>query len=177
MEEAVELSLAQLIQPRMRALGITRGDLARRMGYANIAKGCRRIDQICSEQFEMADNLRVALSRGLGVNVEVVNKTIDVTRAERIAAKNRAYRESFKPHAVMLTGETVPSLITGYAMMGGARNRNILFKAQDRIGNPTQHRHGRAFRTVVPFFGSSNRICRKLHARFRSEVQQRRQNW
>ena len=78
MIDRLAISLAQLILPRMRALGITRGDLARRMGYANIAKGCRRIDQICSWHVEMAENLRVALSRGLGVNVEVVDRAIDV---------------------------------------------------------------------------------------------------
>ncbi len=146
------ISLAQLIQPRMRALGITRGDLARRMGYANIAKGCRRIDQICSGHVEMAENLRVALSRGLGVNVEVVDRAIEATRAEHIAAEDKAYRESFKPHAVILTEKQVPSQIIFYAMTGGSRHRIIPFKegsspktyaAQAREDLPN----------VVPFFG------------------------
>lgn len=35
MIDRLAISLAQLILPRMRALGITRGDPARRMGYAN----------------------------------------------------------------------------------------------------------------------------------------------
>ena len=124
----MELSIARLIRKRTQDLGITRGELARRMGYANIAKGCRRIDQVCHGQVETAVRMRDALVRGLGVDVEVVDKAIERTRAEVIAAEEKAYRESFRPHAVILTERKIPSQITFYAMTGGARHRIIPMK-------------------------------------------------
>ena len=79
----MEMSLGRLIHQRMQELGIGRAELARCMGYANIAKGCRRIDQICGEHLGMAGNLRIALSAGLKVDIEVIDKAIEVTRANR----------------------------------------------------------------------------------------------
>ena len=122
------MSLDQLIRQHMQDLGIRRADLARRMGYVNIAKGCRRIDQICAGDLELAENLRIALSQGLAVDVEVIDESIEFTRAERIAAEDEAYRQSFKPHAVILTERQVPTQVTFYAVTGGARHRIIPFK-------------------------------------------------
>ena len=148
----MEMSLHQLIHQRMRDLGITRGELARRMGYANIAKGCRRIDQICGGHLDMAGNLRIALSAGLKVDIEVIDKAIEVTRAQQIAAEDKAYRESFKPHAVILTKQQVPSQITLYAMTGGSRHRIIPFK--EGSSPKTYAAQAReALPNVVPFFG------------------------
>ena len=148
----MELSLDQLIHQRMQELGIGRAELARRMGYANIAKGCRRIDQICGGHLDMAGNLRIALSAGLKVEVEVIDKAIEVTRAQQIAAEDKAYRESFKPHAVILTKQQVPSQITLYAMTGGDRHRIISFK--EGSSPKTYAAQAReALPNVVPFFG------------------------
>ncbi len=146
------IPLAQLIQQRMQELGIGRAELARRMGYANIAKGCRRIDQICGGHLDMAGNLRIALSAGLKVDIEVIDKAIEVTRAQQIAAEDKAYRESFKPHAVILTKQQVPSQITLYAMTGGSRHRIIPFK--EGSSPKTYAAQAReALPNVVPFFG------------------------
>lgn len=146
------LSLDQLIRQRLKELGITRGELARRLGYVNIAKGCRRIDQVCRGDVEMAEKLRDELVRGLEVDVELIDKAIEGTRAEVIAAEDKAYRESFKPHAVMLTKRKHPSSITTYAVSGGALHRMFFFEegskpetyfAQAQEGLPD----------IVPFFG------------------------
>ena len=148
----MEMTLDQLIHQRMQELGIGRGELARRMGYANIAKGCRRIDQICGGHLGMAGNLRIALSAGLKVDIEVIDKAIESTRAVQVVAEDKAYRESFKPHAVILTKETVPSQITLYAMTGGSRHRIIRFK--EGSSPKTYAAQAReALPNVVPFFG------------------------
>ena len=147
-------SLVKLIRQRLKELGITRGELARGMGYANIGKGCRRLDQICAGDIKVAVNLWTELARGLQVDVEVINESIQFTCAEQIAAEDEAYRESFKPHAIILTERTIPSQITIYAMTGGSRHRIIpmsdgsspeTFAAQARQGLPK----------VVPFLGRS----------------------
>ena len=148
----MELSLDQLIHQRMQELGIGRAELARRMGKANIAKGCRRIDEICGGHVEMAKSLRVELSKGLEVEVGMIDKAIEVTRAQQIAAEDRAYRESFKPHAVILTKQQVPSQITLNAMTGGSRHRIIPFK--EGSSPKTYAAQAReALPNVVPFFG------------------------
>ncbi len=126
--DSLELSIARLIRKRTQDLGITRGELARRMGYTNVTTGCRRLDQICAGDVKMAENLRVELARGLDVDAEVINDSIEYTRAKQLSAEDKAYRESFKPHAVILTEYKIPTQITFYAMTGGSRHRIIPFK-------------------------------------------------
>ena len=148
----MEMSLGQLIHQRMQELGIGRAELARRMGYANIAKGCRRIDQICGGHLDMAGNLRMALSAGLRVDIEVIDKAIESTRAVQVVAEDKAYRESFKPHAVLLTEHKIPTQITICAMTGGSRHRIIPFK--EGSSPKTYAAQAReALPNVVPFFG------------------------
>ena len=100
---SLELSLARLIRKRMQDLGITRGELARRMGYSNIRKGCHRIALICAGDLFLARTLREALSRGLGVDAMVIERSIDTSYTEQTDAKKEEYRQSFKPHAVVVT--------------------------------------------------------------------------
>lgn len=148
-----DLSIARLIRRRMQDLGIARGKLVRRMGYANIAKGCRRIDQICGGRVEFAENLRFELAKGLEVEVNVIDESTEVTRAELIEAEDKAYRASFMPHAVILTEQNVPSQITFYAMTGGSRHRIIQFKEGS---NPETYavQARDTLRSAVPFLGA-----------------------
>ncbi len=148
----MELSLVQLIRQRMQDLTITRGELARCMGYANIAKGCRRLDQICAGDVKMAENLRIELAQGLEVDAGVIDESIEYTRAKQISAEDKAYRESFKPHAVILTEYKIPTQITFYAMTGGSRHRIISFKEGS---NPETYaaQAREALPDVVPFLG------------------------
>ena len=169
--DSLELSIARLIRERMRDLGITRGGLVRRMGYCNIAKGCRRIDQVCHGQVEMAGKLRDALVRGLEVDIEVVDKAIEGTRTEMIAAEDKAYRESFKPHAVILTERKIPSQITIYAMTGGSRHRHDSDEGRI-IARDDRDTGARGPSGSGSLFRASNRVRNKLHSRFRLKVQQ-----
>ena len=148
----MELSLVPLIKQRMQDLGIARAELARRMGYVNIDKGCRRIAQICDGHLEVAERQRVALSRGLALGVEAVDRAIQATRAVQASAEDKAYRESFEPHAVIQTEDTVPSQIAVYAMTGGARHRIIRF--DERSDQKTYAIQAlSALPAVVPFLG------------------------
>ena len=138
----------------MQDLGIARAELASRTGYANIAKGCRCIGQICDGNLEVAEKQRVALSRALAMEVEAVDKAIQATCAEQVGAEDKAYRESFEPHAVILTEEMVPSQIALHAMTGGAHHRTIRFEeGSDPKTYATQARE--ALLAAVTFFGPS----------------------
>ena len=159
----MELSLDQLIHQRMQELGIGRAELARRMGYANIAKGCRRIDEICGGHVEMAKSLRVELSKGLEVEVGMIDKAIEVTRAQQIAAEDRAYRESFKPHAVILTKEQVPSLFHVVRDDGG-RPPSDHFVQGRIIPENVRSTGARSPSERGSLFRASNRVCVKPHS-------------
>ena len=132
----------------------------------------------------MAENLRVELARGLDVDAEVINDSIELTRAEQIAADDKAYRQSFKPHAVILTEHKIPTQITFYAMTGGSRHRIIPFKegsnpetyaAQAREGLPNVVRFlGRPIGYVVNYtpdfalkFNKEGRLIGRLDRTFR----------
>jgi hypothetical protein len=43
----MSLPLDRLIRTRMKELGIRSGALAARLGYPNLSKGARRIDELC----------------------------------------------------------------------------------------------------------------------------------
>ena len=48
-----DLAIATLVRsPRMIELGLSRGELAKRLGYKNIAKGIRRIAVLCDGDLE-----------------------------------------------------------------------------------------------------------------------------
>jgi hypothetical protein len=47
-----DLAIATLIRSRMNELALSRGELAKRLGYKNISKGIRRIDALCTGDVE-----------------------------------------------------------------------------------------------------------------------------
>jgi hypothetical protein len=47
-----DLAIAALIRSRMTELGLSRGELSKRLGSINIAKGIRRIDALCDGDLE-----------------------------------------------------------------------------------------------------------------------------
>ena len=109
------MALKELIDQRLKDLGIRRGELARRMGYANPSRGCRRLDRIAEGDVELAGNLRERLATGLAVEPGKVDEAI----RDELAAQEAAYRAAFKPHAIARTRRERPSPVFIYAMCGG----------------------------------------------------------
>ena len=62
--------LQAMVEDRLKELGLGRSDLARRMGYSNIGKGCRRVDELLGDDLFLAVRLRKMLARGLALEVE-----------------------------------------------------------------------------------------------------------
>lgn len=122
------MSLNQLINQRMIDLDITCSELVQNMGYSNMGKGCRRIDQLRAGDVGMAKNLRLMLAQGLAVNVEIIDQVIAFTLKEQVAAEDAAYRKVFQPHAIILTDRIVPSPVFVYATVGGSNLLIINFQ-------------------------------------------------
>jgi len=117
--------IRDLVERRLKVLGIRRGELACRCGFKNVHKGIRRIDAVCGGDLDSlsAGAILKALPMALEVCEDVaVRQTVDLLAQEkRIAATEQeaAWRASFKPHAYLCGMETRPSSITVYAFSGG----------------------------------------------------------
>lgn len=151
----------------MAQLGITRPELARRLGYANLNKGLRQIDRMMAGGTNglerQLERLPAALELDPSLVLQAINDTREQTERllrERAAAAEASWRASFKPHAIVLTEHTVPSQVTICGMVGGERVRWIdLDLTRPRATFITQavreleSRLAKLRTTSLPFFG------------------------
>jgi hypothetical protein len=114
-----DLPLGKLISTRRRELGITTAEIARRVGYRNIGKGIRRINELCQGDFRAAGFIVGALPRALELPEDDVRRAIQATKDEldareraRIEEEEQRYREWFKPHLIWTTEFSRPTSIT-----------------------------------------------------------------
>jgi hypothetical protein len=66
----------------MKELGIRSGRLAVRLGYRNISKGVRRLDQVCHGDLVGKEQLLANLPHALGLPEDVVAAAIQETRKQ-----------------------------------------------------------------------------------------------
>ena len=120
-----DLAIATLIRSRMTELGLSRGEFVKRLGYRNIAKGIRRIDALCEGDVEGTKQFLDVLPQALETSAETVKRALDQTVRElelaekqEAEARDKIWRENFRPHAIILTERTVPSPIFVAAIIG-----------------------------------------------------------
>lgn len=114
--------LKTFLEEQIARLGVSRRDLVLRMGYANVAKGLRRLGQLEDGEIRVATDLKRPLAEALGLSLEEVGSAIDAERDAQARAREAAYRASFRPHAVLITERSRPSSIIS-AMGAGGRRR------------------------------------------------------
>jgi len=109
----------------MTELGLSRGEFAKRLGYKNLAKGIRRIDALCDGDIEGTKQFLDVLPQALQTSAETVKLALDQTVREielaekqEAGARDKIWRENFRPHAIILTEQTVPSPIFVAAIIG-----------------------------------------------------------
>jgi hypothetical protein len=119
------LAIATLIRSRMIELGLSRGEFAKRLGYKNIAKGIRRIDTLCDDDLEGTKHFLDVLPQALETSAETVKLALDQTVRElelaekqEAEARDKIWRENFRPHCIILTEKTVPTPIFVAALIG-----------------------------------------------------------
>src|SRR5580704_7211631 len=120
-----DLAIATLVRSRMIELGLSRGELAKRLGYKNLAKRMRRIDALRDGDLKGTKQFLEVPPRALELSAETVKRALDqsVRELESAAkqeaeARDKIWRENFCPHAIILTERTVPSPIFVAAMIG-----------------------------------------------------------
>jgi hypothetical protein len=119
------LAIATLIQSRMTELGLSRGEFVKRLGYKNIAKGIRRIDILCDGDLEGTKHFLDVLPQALETSAETVKlaleqtvRELELAEKQEAEARDKIWRENFRPHAIILAERTVPSPIFVAAMIG-----------------------------------------------------------
>ena len=116
------LAIQALILDRCRALGLSRSELARRAGFKNVAKGIRRLDELCGGELQKTEWLMKGLPSALELAPRRVADALRETEKQLAEIKRRAdaeRRASFHPSAYLLGTETRPTQITIYGLTGG----------------------------------------------------------
>lgn len=116
-----------LIETRRRALGLSKSDLVRRLGYRNIDKGLRRLHLVCDGRFEHAEGLLRALPDALELDPVVAEAAVAETLEQLQRARDAVWRATFVPHAAILTERTRPEPIFVAAVIGVHRILRIDF--------------------------------------------------
>jgi hypothetical protein len=160
--------IGRFISEHSRALGISRSDLVRRLGYRDISSGHRALSAVLLTGV-VAPHIAKHLANALEVDDALVESVIDATtrqecdeaRARRVESE-RAYVASFRPHLHVQTERAIPSPIFVAALLTVARLRIIHLpnealtaneEARDNIIKTIIIEHWRESGGHVPAFG------------------------
>jgi hypothetical protein len=99
--------LGRLIYRRLRELGLRPAALAARLGYKNLSKGCRRIDEICQGDLARKERIVACLPAALELRDDVVEVAVEETRDQIERAREAERRASFRPAARITTERKV----------------------------------------------------------------------
>jgi hypothetical protein len=145
--------IGRVVQARARALGLSRTDLVRRLGFASLQNGHARLTALL-----MAGSAPPAVTANLAEALEVEQSLIDAVllateqqrhdeARARILDWEREYRCSFRPHLQIQTERKIPSPIFVAALIGTARLR-IISLADDALSADVETRD-RAVKAVI----------------------------
>jgi hypothetical protein len=121
MSTLCETAISSLINTRLHALRISRVELVGRCGFKNIAKGLRRLNEVCVGDFSRAGFLLTRLPDALSLEPQVVTAAILATRQAQVQRQEQRYRDAFKPHAIIVCERSIPEPIWMAAMIGVER--------------------------------------------------------
>ncbi|MGD9667841.1 MAG: hypothetical protein AB7U75_02175 [Hyphomicrobiaceae bacterium] len=112
------LPIETLVRTRSAELALTATDLVRRTGYANVAKGIRRLNELYSGQFDSARGLIERLPTAIDLPEATIQQAIQDSRQQITETEEADWRAKFKPHAVILTERLIPQPIHIAAIVG-----------------------------------------------------------
>jgi hypothetical protein len=154
-----KLPIHALISKRSEELGLSAVELARRFGYKNVSKSLRRLEQLCQGDLSRSTALIYALPSALEVTAEVVRQAVDETKQKLEETRERAWREAFRPHAIILTERQRPEPLFVAAVIGVERLLRLdLDHSRDPATYVTQARTAlkqrlTRWKGVLPAFG------------------------
>lgn len=114
--------IGRLIEARTKELGISYAETVKRAGYANVAKGLRRLDDLLNSNFDASRGLIDQLPRALELTEDEVSEAIDETKKNIADCSEAEWRAAFKPNAWILTANNGrPRQITFAAICDAGR--------------------------------------------------------
>ena len=145
---------------------IKKSEIAKKLGYKNIAKGCRRIDEfVKSLDASKFTTIVEKMPEMLGISHELVEEklkeTADELYRERIERENEE-RKNFVPYLYCQTERSYPSPIFVCAFMGAIQMRYLHLpcnyndlspKDQECVRNKIIYRQLERFNGCIPSFG------------------------
>ena len=161
--------LGRFIFDHARALGISRTELVRRLGYRQIGNGHRALGEMLTTGTvppQIAKHLADALQVDEAIVAAVMTATARQQQDEagqRALARETAYRRSFKAHLRCETERAIPEPLFVAALLTSARLRlvpvcsetwQVSVDARDRQLKAAIREHYREHRGHVPSFGA-----------------------
>jgi len=132
---AQHLPIKTLVSRRCEELSVSPAELVRRCGYRNVPKGLRRLEQLCQGDFGGSTGLVRTLHLALEVPADEVKAAVEETQLLLREAKEAAWRDAFRPHAIILTERSRPEPMWLAGILGVERLLRIdLDPAQGPVG-------------------------------------------
>jgi hypothetical protein len=122
-----ETAISSLINTRTQELGISRAEIVGRCGFKNIAKGLRRLDEVCAGNVDRAGLRLAKLPDALRFEPQVVEAAILATRQVQAREQERCYRDAFRPHGIIVCERSIPQPIWLASVLGVDRILRIDF--------------------------------------------------
>jgi hypothetical protein len=162
-------SIGRLVLDRARALGISRTELVRRLGYRDLGNGHKALAEMLTTGTVpplIAQHLADALQVDEALLAAVISATARQRRDEesqRTLARETAYRIAFRPHLRCETERAIPEPLFVAALLTSARLRlvpvcsetwHVGADERDRLLKRAIQKHYREHRGHVPSFGA-----------------------
>ena len=126
-----QYSIGRLVLDRARALGMSRSELVRHLGYRHVGNGHRALSELLTTG-KIAPLIAQHLAGALQVENELVAAVTAATArqqqdkaSQRTLARETAYRTAFKPHLRCETERAIPEPLFVAALLTSARLRLV----------------------------------------------------
>ena len=96
----METQLSTLIRNHLRRNGLSRSDFVKKLGYANVAKGHRRLTAWLKGVASPSTDQKQRLATALAVPIETIGNAVDTDH--RICLERRAARRAQDPHYYLI---------------------------------------------------------------------------
>lgn len=114
MRDPENYALPAFLRDRRKELRLDRADVAERMGYSNVDKGIRRVEELESGKSEHFSELGPAVAKALETTFEYLVELLRISREQASEDIDADYRKRFRPHVVWETpGESRPPRFIG----------------------------------------------------------------
>jgi hypothetical protein len=110
-------TIGRLMRARAAALGVTKNDVVRGLGYRNLDRGRRRLDALLEGRTEAPD-LADRVAAALHLSPEAIADALAATRTEIAESREAVARWAFRPQLLVETdgrGPPVPLFVKAWA--------------------------------------------------------------